>query len=382
MPGWATAPAPVTVTPIKGWDTAPTPTPKPPPIQGWIKFIASMLVSFGGSGRLWGSGLDGLSAWWIIIPGAPVYGLDGGPVALSGSGTLSVTVDGLTATMVFGGYSIIVPVTAFTGSGALSATMINGFAANFVGGGALSATVKPIVPVPAALSGAGTLSGAVQRVAVTANFSGGGALSATVVIPPSFDSIGAGYKPPASGVGSPNAENHTLVATADVFAFVGFGNTAPPGLAVTCGGVAMTQISSQPTNNVGPAAVTVWRLSGVAAGTKSISASWTGGGALFLGIASVAYRNVNSVSTPTKVFGSGTALSSGALTCPANSILVSALDQSSGGSVSLTPSGGTNRFNLGGGQVGLVVSDATADTTFTASSGFTNPWAGISFVLS
>ena len=94
-------------------------------------------------------------------------------------------------------------------AGTLTAAIKPGLAANapLAGSGLLTATALQSFPVPAGFTAVGNLGGLLlPSYALAVPLSGGGSLSGNVVLPPAFDSIGAGN----TGA-SPKSWAHTII---------------------------------------------------------------------------------------------------------------------------------------------------------------------------
>jgi hypothetical protein len=149
----------------------------------------------------------------------------------------------------------------------------------------------------------------------------------------------------------------------------------------TCDGAAMSLVDSLIGNNTaGNGTLSIFRATNVAA-SPSIVYTQNSSGVMLA--ADVSYDNVNVVGTAFKNWGSGTAASSGALTCPANGILLNALALYALFGTTMTGySGGTTRVPVAvNSTVDMVVGDATANTTFSATIGST-PWASMTIPIS
>jgi hypothetical protein len=171
--------------------------------------------------------------------------------------------------------------------------------------------------------------------------------------------------------------SHTSGAAAgsDVFLICqGAASQVPNG--ATCDGVTMDVLDTLAGNNTaGNGNLTVFHAANVGA-SPSLVYTQSASGVLLA--ADVSYNNVNAVGTVLRNWGSGTTASSGALTRPANGILLNVLAlYALFGTTMSGYSGGTTRVPVAvNSTVDMVVGDATADTTFSATIGST-PWASL-----
>jgi hypothetical protein len=101
---------------------------------------------------------------------------------------------------------------------------------------------------------------------------------------------------------------------------------------------------------------------------------------------SISLKSSMSSGAAAKVFGTGTSLSQGPVTCTSGQRIVQAFgasNASASGANPTSPTGGTNRYaSTGGNRVGLTISDSAATATFAASLSPTNPWGGMAIVVS
>jgi hypothetical protein len=140
----------------------------------------------------------------------------------------------------------------------------------------------------------------------------------------------------------------------------------------------MTALGSIAANNVSSnGTLFMFGSAGVAGGASTIVVTLTGGTQPAIGN-SVSYNGVTSVATAVTNFGGVATATTGALTCSANQMIVSAFY--TGGAIT-SPAGGTTRYNGGTNLYDeLLIQDSTASTTFTATLANAT-WGGISMVL-
>ena len=204
-------------------------------------------------------------------------------VTLSGSGAMSGT-----------GYAVYARSAALSGNGALagSARMYQiGSAPALSGSGTLSATrTSQYYEVrSAALSGGGSLSATASQIAsAAASFTSGGTLSATATpLTPAVDSHGYSTAAPGSSSSTMTASySHTFNATSTfILCVVGYyasSTLAPPAPGtITVGSTNMTLITSanaayHPSSGACYMRMSWYQATGIAAGTQTVTASWTG----------------------------------------------------------------------------------------------------------
>jgi hypothetical protein len=164
-------------------------------------------------------------------------------------------------------------------------------------------------------------------------------------------------------------------ASRDVYVVVAMYNDTPT--SVKCGTFAMTLVgtASGTLNSTGQ--VSIYRTTGIGAATKTMTVTATNQSSW--AATSISYSGVTSVATPTKVlFTTAPASYSQATTCAANQIVLQAF-QNSSDAFFTAYSGGTSRAMIANM---LTVSDATANTTFTATLTTGDYGSGIAVVLS
>jgi hypothetical protein len=205
-------------------------------------------------------------------------------------------------------------------------------------------------------------------------------VTATTAPPVAFDSVGAGSDLES---GTTISWTHDVVtAGAEAIAAVGIKGSATVS-SVQFGGTTMT--SAGPAENLdntsGDGLLQFFTLADVPSGSQTVTVTISATDEI-IG-QSVAYTGVASVSATQNADGDGTSLSQ-TVDCTSGQMIVQAF---AGNHIDAftSVSGGTNRSNksinaLGEG-IQLSVSDATASTTFTASSGSAD-WAGVAVVLS
>ena len=201
-----------------------------------------------------------------------------------------------------------------------------------------------------------------------------------------YDATGAGLTGAnVTGSGVAYSFAHTAALGADIFVAIEVNYTGAPS-SVQYNGAALTLLASvSPNNNGTYGSVNLYR--GAAMGTgSSANVSFTIPATTYFVAASVSYTGVGSVGAAVTAYGSGTALSSGALSCTSGQMIVCAIGAGSFGHNANTvasPTGGTNRSALNqGAYVGQALSDSAASATFGASTSSSTYWASIGVVLS
>jgi hypothetical protein len=193
-----------------------------------------------------------------------------------------------------------------------------------------------------------------------------------------FDAVGSGgltNAGPTTDEGS-----HNATAGAEVLAYtLGNGTTNT----VTYGGTSMSLIGSIAigTGIQGvPISLSLFTLSDVPGGEQVIVVTNNGLENMFFGTFS--YTGVGSVGTPFTVDGDGTSLSQ-SITCAAHQLISQAFGAEN---ILTADTGGTQRFLTSLGSPingnGFAVQDASASTTFAATSSVSGPLAGMGVVLS
>jgi hypothetical protein len=188
-----------------------------------------------------------------------------------------------------------------------------------------------------------------------------------------FDAVGAGK---SSGVSFVTSISWSHTATAGAYVVVaaligGSGTTT-----ATYGGTAMTLLGSIGSNNVPGNGVTyLFGLASAPSGAQTVLVSFPSQNAVGN---SVSYKNVASVGTPATAFGASTSHSQ-AMTCTTGQVIIHAY----GSFYTFTsPAGGTSRYSGGtNSDEGLLIQDATASATFTATTSAAGNWGGIGVVL-
>jgi hypothetical protein len=205
-----------------------------------------------------------------------------------------------------------------------------------------------------------------------------------------YDATGVGYAGLISA-GVAKTFSHTAASGADVFfALSTFRRDTIS--AVTYGGNAMTLVGSYDHNNstASSAGQTfLYRRSGGGTGS-SANVSFTCAQAQWAVANSISYTGVGSVGTPAYASGSGTAISTGSVSCTTGQFILAVLGV---GSISNivnptinSPSGGNARYNSGTGagnyDAVLCIRDATATATFAGTGSSSFLWSTVSVVLS
>lgn len=148
----------------------------------------------------------------------------------------------------------------------------------------------------------------------------------------------------------------------------------------TCDGVTMGIVDALAGNNAaGGGNMRIFHAAGVAANPTLAYTQNSTGVSL---AADVSYNDVNTIGTAFKNWGSSTAATSGALTCPTNGILLNVIAlYALFGTTMSGYTGGTTRVPVAvNSTVDMVVGEATANTTFSATIGST-PWASLTIPL-
>ena len=181
-----------------------------------------------------------------------------------------------------------------------------------------------------------------------------------------FDSVGAG----TTGIGT--SPTWTDSATAGAYAIAAGGGQSTLS-AATYGGASMSDLGD---DTLTGAQGSLYGLSGVASGSQTVTLTQAN---TWYAANSVTYLNVSSVSAAQFASGTGTSASQ-SVTCSAGQMIVQAFFTLNAG---FTPSGGTNRYNgNSSGFASVTISDATSNTTFTATLSSSQNWVGIAVVLS
>ena len=188
-----------------------------------------------------------------------------------------------------------------------------------------------------------------------------------------YDATGTGANTGA-GTAASLSWSHTATAGADVFAF--FTRSAGGGNLVSCtyDGAAMSMVGSISVNN-DPNTATMWvyRKSNVAAGTKTVVATWTG--AAYASANSVSYLNVGGVDALDQSVAYGSALTATeTVTGTTDAIILNAQTHYMGGvDTFVSSSGGTQRSQIlpSTKYMNLVIQDSTPAVNYSTTGGGT-----------
>lgn len=200
--------------------------------------------------------------------------------------------------------------------------------------------------------------------------------------PAAFDAVGAGSS--SNDTVSHPSWLHNAAMGAYVLVYIELLAFTSVISSVTYGGTGMTLLSTIGNNNNTGANgyFCAYGLANVAGGSTTVTVNLTA--PHYASCCSVSYTNVSSAGTAATVFGSSSS-SSQSVTCSAGQMISQAfgVSNTSSGAYFTGASGGTNRYNDSGGTdiTGLVISDATANTTFSATPNISTTWSGIAFVL-
>lgn len=205
--------------------------------------------------------------------------------------------------------------------------------------------------------------------------------SATVT----YDATGTGAN---SGAGTTTSLSwtHTATAGADVFAI--FSHSAGGGVvtSVTYGGTAMELVGNISVNNDSNTAITfVYRLTNAPSGTKTVTATWTGGA--YASANSVSYLNVGPLGMigTSGAYGNGLTASQTVTTTDSQALILNVQSHYCGGvDTFVSSSGGTQRSQIlpSSKYMNQVIQDSTSSATFTSTVTTTNTyWGSFSLVL-
>ncbi|QAY13216.1 hypothetical protein SEA_PINKPLASTIC_4 [Mycobacterium phage PinkPlastic] len=198
-----------------------------------------------------------------------------------------------------------------------------------------------------------------------------------------WSAVTASYDTVAAGVQAFNSVSSfsiTAAPGADVFVAVTQDRTSAHSSGVTCGGVAMTPVTTALHNNSSiNGGVAIYRRAG--AGTGSALTIVTGAGTGWMIVNAISFAGVSSMGTPTSAFGSGTSVSH-AVSLPGPVGLSVFSGGANGGPTTQfgSFSGVTNRFNLKATGSILAINTVTASGTISAATN--NPWASVFVPLS
>ena len=199
-----------------------------------------------------------------------------------------------------------------------------------------------------------------------------------IYAPPAFDAIGTG----SSGTSATQSWTHTATAGAYVLVAIQTRDATPSVSSITYDGNVMTLLGAVDSGGDTVRPLYLYGRANVAGGAKTVAVTMAGTQDS-VSCQSVSYTGVNSVSAATTTSGTGTSQSQ-AVTVGAGqrAVQVFGFVNSTTGTGTVSPSGGTNRY--AGSAVNttkLSISDATASTTFTATSNNTTDWGGIYITL-
>lgn len=190
-----------------------------------------------------------------------------------------------------------------------------------------------------------------------------------------------------SGSGASETLALTAASGADVYLSIVLSFTLPPS-SVQYGSTSLTLLGSQSSNNTGTGGTYLYRGIGLGTGSSQNFTFTIPTGNWFVAAAE-SWLGVGSVGTAVTAFGTGTAPSSGSVTCTTGQVIVCAVGagfSAAPASNMSTPTGGTNRQLLNastGSASGLALSDSTSTATFGATLGSGgNKWATVAVVLS
>lgn len=191
---------------------------------------------------------------------------------------------------------------------------------------------------------------------------------------PGFDSVSA----QVPGLSTSWSYSHTATAGAYV-ALCLVADRAVTLSNVQYDGAAMTLLGSQNLNNNGPSgALYMYGIANVPSGSKTVSGTITSS---FFTVNTIGFVNISSVGTPSAVYGTGSSLSQGPVTCGGAQIVVQVFGTGASATTYTSLSGGTNKLNTTANGSTMAINIATTDTTYTCT-GAAQPWAGLATVLS
>lgn len=415
--------------------TLPAP-PTPPAVPGWFAYLTLQLVGIA-SAEAFGTGAAAVGPLTLQLAGIGSVETFG---ALNVQGPpRTVTLSGIPSAQAFGGPQVTPGPATITGTGIASAqafgtatlttgpvtVSLTGIASGeafgtakvaqlvTLGAGIASAEAFGTAKVSYAVAGAGIASAeafgtaTLTRGPVTVTLTG-------IASAEAFGSAGVSKTVALTGIASAQAFGTATIATsappvaldnydvgskvflatnitwshvvnannADVFVFVCNSNSSAIS-SVTCGGTAMTLVSSLAHNgSASNGSSRLYRLTGVSAGSKTISVTF--GANTTMSGSSVSYLYINSIGTAqtdTNTIGAGISHN---VTCTAGRRIVQMFGVRSTATITLTsPTGGTNLVNNSDGSVGAAdtISEATATTTFGVSTNVTGQWSSIGLEL-
>ena len=205
--------------------------------------------------------------------------------------------------------------------------------------------------------------------------------SATVT----YDATGTGAN---SGAGTTTSLSwtHTATAGADVFAIFSRSAGGRVVTSVTYGGTAMELVGNISVNNDSNTAITfVYRLTNAPSGTKTVTATWTGGA--YASANSVSYLNVGPLGMigTSGAYGNGLTASQTVTTTDSQALILNVQSHYCGGvDTFVSSSGGTQRSQIlpSSKYMNQVIQDSTSSATFTSTVTTTNTyWGSFSLVL-
>jgi hypothetical protein len=257
--------------------------------------------------------------------------------------------------------------------------------------GTLSALVGPKVAAAAALAGAGSLAasagaGSLAASALMAHpaaLSGAGTLAATTLKAVAFDAVGAGN----NGTSTTPTWAHTIAGNCLVIGGWFYAHGSPGTVSATCGGVTVPLLLYQPDGGGSTpygSALFVLRNPPIGSG-QSIVVTVPGGGNYASAFNSVSYFGVNSVGSAVSNYGTGAALSSGAVASALGHRVVDILGAANAGTL-LTGYNQTQRYSsiAISGTSAALLGDApgAASVNFAANDAAAYAWSSIAVDLS
>jgi hypothetical protein len=200
-----------------------------------------------------------------------------------------------------------------------------------------------------------------------------------------FDALGAGVGNSPTNIDAATVSfTHTAAAGALVIVDINFDSTSVV-LSCVYGQTEMTQIGSIYHDNIfTDGSLVRYAIANVSGGTQTISITLSQPAWIIAN--SVSYLNVYSIGTAQVNYGVGPSLSH-TISCTAGQRIVHSFGQGMGagtGTAGLVPSGGTTRYSRysSGWASALVISEASATTTFSVAAASGAPLAGLATVLS
>lgn len=195
-------------------------------------------------------------------------------------------------------------------------------------------------------------------------------MRSTVVIPPSFDSVGAGKTANSASL----SWGHTFAANASALVFVGYlTNYFPQTITCSVGGIPMDFVTQQYFGSNGSGydyGIAAFQLLSVPSGPKTVSLAFQSGSTNYAAANSMSYNNVASFDAYSYVTGSGT-IASQTVTAANSQVIGQAFTNSSGAPNGFSGYSPNQRYEVNGisaTSLALVMGDGpgTGNISFSA----------------